>query len=401
MTTNMPLANGVSKEKDSENILDSAFANGGTTLLTSNGAGDFVDLPGPKIRSESSSSENTAWEIDLSDWGDQNEVQKKKLATKPILKKYEVVVGQNGYVAPSVREDLSDIALRKVLDLKRWYCISRPQHKTSCGISSLVSCWNYLFSSLGHGKLCPITQEQALAVLGFQPPFEEIRFGPFTGNSTLMRWFRKLNDHFQVKGRCYFLYKPQGKNKTSGVTSEQALELLRRGLHDNHNTFIYHCQNHYFCPIGFDDTCLKADQAYGPNPTKEESETWILIGDTSRKHPAIHCKRWTDISTDLNCNNPEYLDIRRLEKGLQKRKTKKTGGNLHCIMTFQKSRFNEARMSRSLGKTRSKSESSTSPAGKLRKNGCPSLTKLNGNHSDRDSAILDESDADSVDSDSE
>ena len=43
--------------------------------------------------------------------------------------------------------------------------------------------------------------------------------------------------------------------------------------------------------------------------------------------------------TDISCVNPEYLDIRRLEKGLMKRKTKKLGGNLHCIMAFQKCKF--------------------------------------------------------------
>lgn len=46
--------------------------------------------------------------------------------------------------------------------------------------------------------------------------------------------------------------------------------------------------------------------------------------------------RWSDVSTDLNTETPDFLDIRRLESGLQKRKTKKVGGNLHCIMAFQK-----------------------------------------------------------------
>lgn len=32
------------------------------------------------------------------------------------------------------------------------YCISRPQYKTSCGMSSLVSCWNFLYSTLGAGR---------------------------------------------------------------------------------------------------------------------------------------------------------------------------------------------------------------------------------------------------------
>ena len=35
------------------------------------------------------------------------------------------------------------------------YCISRPQYKTSCGISSLISCWNFLYSTLGAGRYAP------------------------------------------------------------------------------------------------------------------------------------------------------------------------------------------------------------------------------------------------------
>lgn len=36
-------------------------------------------------------------------------------------------------------------------------------------------------------SLPPLSQEEALHILGFQPPFEDIKFGPFTGNATLMR----------------------------------------------------------------------------------------------------------------------------------------------------------------------------------------------------------------------
>ncbi|XP_023073750.1 basic immunoglobulin-like variable motif-containing protein isoform X1 [Piliocolobus tephrosceles] len=232
---------------------------------------------------------------------------------------------------------LEDIKQRKVLDLRRWYCISRPQYKTSCGISSLISCWNFLYSTMGAGNLPPITQEEALHILGFQPPFEDIRFGPFTGNTTLMRWFRQINDHFHVKGCSYVLYKPHGKNKTAGETASGALLKLTRGLKDESLAYIYHCQNHYFCPIGFEATPIKANKAFSRGPlSPQEVEYWILIGESSRKHPAIHCKKWADIVTDLNTQNPEYLDIRHLERGLQYRKTKKVGGNLHCIIAFQR-----------------------------------------------------------------
>lgn len=111
---------------------------------------------------------------------------------------------------------------------------------------------------------------------------------------------------------------------------------LTQGLKDESMAYIYHCQNHYFCPVGFEATPLKATKAYrGPLPTNE-MEHWILIGEPSRKHPAIHCKKWADIVTDLNTQNPEYLDIRHTERGIQQRKTKKMSGNLHCIMAFQR-----------------------------------------------------------------
>ncbi|CAL1530567.1 unnamed protein product [Lymnaea stagnalis] len=233
--------------------------------------------------------------------------------------------------------ELGDVAERKILDLKRWYCISRPQYKTSCGISSVVSCWNFLYSSMGHGSLKPLTQENAMKILGFQSPFENIKFGPITGNLTLLRWFQELNVHFKVRGRSYFMYKPCGKNRTAGVTDEMALKMLKQGLKDLNTTFIYHCHNHYFCPIGYEETPLFCVDAYKCNVGDKAVDTWVLIGDTSRKHPSIHCKNWDDISTDLNCESPNYFNIRQHWKGVIHRDTsRKSGGNLHCIMAFQK-----------------------------------------------------------------
>ncbi|XP_048758287.1 basic immunoglobulin-like variable motif-containing protein isoform X3 [Ostrea edulis] len=243
------------------------------------------------------------------------------------------------FIPPKVTATTAEISTRKVLDQKRWNCISRPQYSKSCGMTSLVSCWNFLFSTLGNGSLNPITQEEALTILGFKPPFGEIRFGPFTGNATLLRWFKTLNDHFKVRGRGYYLYKTHGKNKTYGTSPEEALWNLKKGLQDPSTAFIYHCQNHYFCPMGFEDTPVKCTEAYGCGLSQEDLNTWILIGDPASGHPAIHCKRWTDIVTDIGCVNPDFLDIRRLEKGMQRRKTKKIGGNLHCIISFTKCKF--------------------------------------------------------------
>ncbi|KAL6107642.1 bivm [Pungitius sinensis] len=279
-----------------------------------------------------------AWEIDTRDF---NAVLTRKIGTSNVMKSSTKKMKSSDRPSRNLQDvpppaSPDEVQQRKVLDLRRWYCISRPQYKTSCGISSLVSCWNFLYSTLGAGSLPPLSQEEALHILGFQPPFEEIKFGPFTGNATLMRWFRQINDNFRVRGCSYILYKPHGRHKTAGETAEGALMKLTQGLKDESMAYVYHCQNHYFCPVGFEATPLKAAKAYRGTLATNDTEHWILIGEPSRKHPAIHCKRWLDVVTDLNTQNPEYLDIRHTERGIQRRKTKKVGGNLHCIMAFQR-----------------------------------------------------------------
>ncbi len=80
----------------------------------------------------------------------------------------------------------AEMRFRKHLDQRRWDCLARPQYPKSCGISSLTSCWNYLYSTLGTGTLRPISTEEALEVLGFKPPYNDVKFGSFTGNDTLI-----------------------------------------------------------------------------------------------------------------------------------------------------------------------------------------------------------------------
>ena len=76
------------------------------------------------------------------------------------------------------------------------------------------------------------------------------------------RWFQELCHHYGVRGRTYFLYKPHGQNSTRGITERQALGKLKTGLRGQDMAYIYHCQNHYFCPIGYEDVPLVAEHAY-------------------------------------------------------------------------------------------------------------------------------------------
>ena len=231
---------------------------------------------------------------------------------------------------------------RKMMDIRRWFCISRPQYAFSCGISSLVSCWNYLFSTLGTGTKTPISQEIALQILGFHPPYNQTKFGSFTGNGTLMIWFNRLNKYFNTRGASRIYWKMNGKGRTLGISSQQAVLNLKRDLALESKAFIYHCFNHYCCPIGFEETPVYANQAYVERKDVTESDTWVIIGDPSRRHPVFHVVKWETIAMDISNGNPNYFDIRRPQKGLMQFQSeifktgKKAGGNLHCLILFEK-----------------------------------------------------------------
>jgi len=190
-----------------------------------------------------------------------------------------------------------------------------------------------------------LSQEEALNILGFKEPYNEIRFGPFTGNATLIKWFEKLNTHFSVNGNASIFYKPVGKNRTFGMTSQIANQRIENLLHSKNVAFIYHCYNHYCCPVGYEHEPTDCTQIFDKSSNIEKSEfvNWILIADTSRKYPNFHCVKWEDIDKDLNTKSPEFINIRHLDRGLQIRECKqktsesKLGGNLHCIIKFEKS----------------------------------------------------------------
>ena len=129
---------------------------------------------------------------------------------------------------------------RKFLSLPKWHCIPRPQYKASCGVCSLTATFNFLFSVLGTGSLPPLTVEQVIAILGIPPPFDTINYGKFTGNATIMTWFHTLLRHFKLNGRCVYLWKASGGNKTVGVTRDQALNSLKESIRSDKSMIIYH-----------------------------------------------------------------------------------------------------------------------------------------------------------------
>jgi hypothetical protein len=208
---------------------------------------------------------------------------------------------------------------RKVMDSRRWHCLARPQYPKSCGISSLTSCWNYLFSTLGRGTHRPISTEEALEVVGIKPPYHDKEFGAFTGNDTLIRWFGFLNRYFKVKGEARIVYKLHGKTITHDVSSNDALQNLKAGLRSESRAYIYHCYNHYMCPIGFEETPSKPYQAYAAKEEICETDDWIIIGEISKMYPCFHVRRWADIHLDISQAFPNFYNIRKPEAGVQEK----------------------------------------------------------------------------------
>lgn len=48
---------------------------------------------------------------------------------------------------------MDDLKQRKVFDTKRWNCLVKVREEKLSGVAAVVSCWNYLCSKVGVGKL--------------------------------------------------------------------------------------------------------------------------------------------------------------------------------------------------------------------------------------------------------
>ncbi|PRP87141.1 DNA repair protein [Planoprotostelium fungivorum] len=204
---------------------------------------------------------------------------------------------------------------RRFMNQKRWDCIVRPQYKYACGIASLVGCWNYLYSTNGTGELPPLNQEEAMQILGFYPPYADIRFGPFTGNMTLIKWFNTLNSHFKVDGGADYWWGPPNRHKFWSKTGEQMRDQFAMGLQTDDMSFIYHCWNHYIVPVGFEFT-HKGHEEAGRLTSSDEDEMWVYLADSSGTNPPITLTKFEHIHMDILCQKPFLLNIRHLERGI-------------------------------------------------------------------------------------
>jgi hypothetical protein len=66
------------------------------------------------------------------------------------------------------------------------------------------------------------------------------------------------------------------------------------------------------------------------------------LGEVSKMSGGLMMKKWKDIVLDINCQFPEFFNIRKIDKGVQIKKGREfkegkfLGGNLHCIIEFSR-----------------------------------------------------------------
>ncbi|TPP54851.1 hypothetical protein CGC21_24290 [Leishmania donovani] len=240
-----------------------------------------------------------------------------------------LAVDREALIPTNLPTTRADLEARLVLRLPRLLCVSK-QYPRGCGIASLASVYNYLYSWLGESAVganrAPHSQEELMSILGFEPPFGDIAWGPFTGNATLIRWFHALNRHFGVRGRAYILYKAHGSGNTAHLyaNSTEALAAVKAALRDPHCALIYHCYNHYMVPIGYQDIPLAQTDFLKPDVPESNCDTTIFIGEVSRgRHEAMYARKWSQIVKDIECKSPFFFNIRHPEQGVQRREPKK------------------------------------------------------------------------------
>ena len=70
------------------------------------------------------------------------------------------------------------------------------------------------------------------------------------------------------------------------------------------------------CPVGYEDMPNKPELVYKKDLSENQIENWIIIADNSRKHQTFHSIKWEDILKDLNMENPNYINVRKLHLGV-------------------------------------------------------------------------------------
>lgn len=92
------------------------------------------------------------------------------------------------------------------------------------------------------------------------------------------------------------------------------------------------------CPVGYEEMPVEKNNVFKKDLEHgKDTESWLVLADQSKCQPTFTCLKWSDVMRDLTMENPEYLNVRKLNEGVQVKDNmdpSKKGKNCHCIMEF-------------------------------------------------------------------
>lgn len=150
--------------------------------------------------------------------------------------------------------------------------ISRPQYESSCSMSSLTAVINYLFSD----QIGIKTTRQWAEDIKIHPPTAEMS----PGNETVLKWFKKVCEHYGVEGKCDYFISDEDVEDWS--KNPELINRLKKAITNKEQALIYHMANHYNVIVGYFENSKESDEAYNPDA---ELQRWIIIGDHSDHNP--------------------------------------------------------------------------------------------------------------------
>jgi len=71
------------------------------------------------------------------------------------------------------------------------------------------------------------------------------------------------------------------------------------------------------CPVGFEEMPLERHNVFKKDLEHgTDTESYMIVADQAKMQPTFTCIKWSDVMQDLNMENPEYLDVRNIHKGV-------------------------------------------------------------------------------------
>lgn len=90
------------------------------------------------------------------------------------------------------------------------------------------------------------------------------------------------------------------------------------------------------CPVGYEEMPLEKHNVFRKDLEHgKDTESYMILADQAKTQPTFTCLKWNDVMQDLNMENPEFLDVRNMHKGVQLKENiepHKRGKNCHCII---------------------------------------------------------------------